>query len=67
MATAAMISPAASICLPKGSNVVPFCVCYGFWVRDYNILPQKELHSRVWVGILRNASVIYKNKEATVR
>ena len=36
--------------LPKGSNVVPFWVCYGFWVRDYNILPKKELHRRVWVG-----------------
>ena len=36
--------------LPKGSNVVPFGVCYGFLVRDYNILPRKELHRRVWVG-----------------
>ena len=36
--------------LPKGSNVVPFGVCYGFVVRDYTILPKKELHRRVWVG-----------------
>ena len=28
--------------LPKGSNVVPFWVCYGFWVRDYYILPKKR-------------------------
>ena len=36
--------------LPKGPNVVPFWVCYGFWVRDYNILPKKELHRRVWLN-----------------
>ena len=36
--------------LPKGSNVVPFWVCYGFWVRDYNILPKKELHWSPWVN-----------------
>ena len=36
--------------LPKSSNVVPFGVCYGFLVRDCNILPKKELHRRVWVG-----------------
>ena len=36
--------------LPKGSYVVPFWVCYGFFlVRDYNILPKKELHRRVWL------------------
>ena len=35
--------------LPKGFYVVPFWVCYVFWVRDYNILPQKEQHWRVWV------------------
>ena len=35
--------------LPKGSNVVPFWVCYGFLVWDQNILPKKELHRRVWV------------------
>ena len=39
--------------LPKGSYVVPFWVCYGsamvFLVTDYNILPKKELHRRVWV------------------
>ena len=35
--------------LPKGSNVVPFWVCYGFWGRNDNILPKKELHRRVWV------------------
>ena len=44
--------------LPKGSNVVPFWDLYGFWVRDYNILPKKELHWRVWVyrvyGSLQN-------------
>ena len=34
----------------KGSYVVPFWVCYVFLVRDYNVLPQKELHRRVWVG-----------------
>ena len=37
--------------LPRGSYVVPFWVCYGFLVRDYNILPKKELHRRVWVGM----------------
>ena len=36
--------------LPKGSNVVPFWVCYGFSVRDSNIVPKKELHRRVWVN-----------------
>ena len=36
--------------LPKGSYVVLFWVCYGFLVREYNILPKKELHRRVWVG-----------------
>ena len=35
--------------LPKGSNVVVFGFVMGFWVRDYNILPKKELHWRVWV------------------
>ena len=35
--------------LCKGSYVVPFGVCYGFLVRDYSILPKKELHKRVWV------------------
>ena len=35
---------------PKGSNVVPFRVCYGFSVRDRNILPKKELHRRAWVN-----------------
>ena len=39
--------PTASQGLPKGSYVVPFWVCY---VRDFNILPKKELHRRVWVG-----------------
>ena len=34
--------------LPKGSYVVPFWVCYGFLVRDYNIVPKKELHRRVF-------------------
>ena len=34
--------------LVKGSYVVPFGVCYGFWVGDYNIRPKKELHRRVW-------------------
>ena len=38
--------------LRKGSNVVPFWVCYGFWVRDYNIVPKKELHWSPWVGVL---------------
>ena len=37
------------VALPKGSNVVPYWVCYGFLLRDYNILPKKELHRRVWV------------------
>ena len=37
--------------IPKGSNVVPFWVCYGFLVRDYNILSKKELRRRVWVEI----------------
>ena len=37
--------------LPKGSYVVPFWVCYGFLVRNYNILPKKELHRRVWVDV----------------
>ena len=36
--------------VPKGSNVVPFWVCYDVLVRDYNGLPKKELHRRVWVG-----------------
>ena len=34
--------------IPKGSNVVPFRVCYGFGVRDYNRVPKKELRRRVW-------------------
>ena len=42
-------SKTTTVFIPKGSNVVPFWVCYGFWVRDYNILPKKELHRRVWV------------------
>ena len=40
--------------LPKGSCVVLFGVCYGFWAGDYNILPKKELHRRVWVASLNN-------------
>ena len=28
--------------IPKGSYVVPFWVCYGFLVRDYNILPKRN-------------------------
>ena len=43
------MSLALFLYIPKGSNVVPFWVCYGFGVRDYNILPEKELHRRVWV------------------
>ena len=38
------------ILLPKGSNVVPFWVCYVFVVRDCNRLPKKELHRRVLVN-----------------
>ena len=34
----------------KGSYVVAFWVCYGFFARDWNIIPKKELHRRVWVG-----------------
>ena len=44
--------------LPKGSNVVPFWVWYGFGVRDDNILPKKELHRRVWVNSSSDAKVI---------
>ena len=38
--------------LPKGSYVVPFWVCYGFWGKGlyYNVLPKKEQHRRVWVN-----------------
>ena len=36
-------------CIPKGSCVGPLWVCYGFLARDFNILPTKELHRRVWV------------------
>ena len=25
----------------KGSYVVPFWVCHGFWVREHNLQPQK--------------------------
>ena len=32
--------------------MVPFWVCYGFLVRDYNILPKTELHI-VWVSTYR--------------
>ena len=40
-----MVSPDfKSDVIPKGSNAVPFWVCYGFWVRDYTRLPKKELH-----------------------
>ena len=35
--------------IPKGSNVVPFGVCYGFGVMDHGILPKKGLHRKVWV------------------
>ena len=44
--------------LPKGSNVVPFRVCYGFWVKDYNRLPKKELHRRVWVELCCSLGVV---------
>ena len=37
--------------LPTGSYVVPFWVCYNFLVRDFYILPKKELHFRFWVRI----------------
>ena len=37
------------VAIPKGSNVVPFWYVMVFLVRDYNILPKKELHRRVWV------------------
>ena len=51
--------------LPKGSNVVLFWVCYGFWVRDYNRLPKKELHRRVWVGWFGGSRELLK-KTATI-
>ena len=35
--------------IPKGSHVLPFGVCYGFWVREYDLVPKKELLRRVWV------------------
>ena len=47
--TGSGLAKGGSESLPNGSNVVPFWVCYGFWVRNYNILPKKELHRRVWV------------------
>ena len=34
--------------LPRGSDVVPFVVVTYFPLRDYNILPKKELHSSIW-------------------
>ena len=45
--------------LPKGSYVVPFGVCYGcFGVRDYNVLPNKEQHRRVWVNPIHRPSYV---------
>ena len=41
-------------CLPKGSDVVPCFLFYGFLVRDYYIRPKKELHRRVWVYSMPN-------------
>ena len=44
---------AEAVGVPKGPYVVPFWVCYGFWrgiIAYYPIIPEKELHSRVWVG-----------------
>ena len=34
---------------PRAPMQFLFGVCYGFWVKDYNILPRKELHRRVLV------------------
>ena len=32
-------------------TLVPVWVCYGFLLRDYNLIPQKEIvHRKVWVG-----------------
>ena len=36
--------------LTHGLLCSPFWVCNGFVVRDYNILPDKELHRRSWVS-----------------
>ena len=35
----------------RGSNVVPFLVMIYLLLRDYNILPKKELHSSLWATI----------------
>ena len=39
--------------LPKGSHVGLFGDWEGLLLRDYSILPKKELHRRVWVDSLR--------------
>ena len=36
--------------IPKGSNVVPFWLLTYFLLRDYNILPKKELLLSLWVA-----------------
>ena len=43
--------------LPKTSYVVPFWFCYGFLVRDRNLLPKKGTHRGVWVGLTSRVSV----------
>ena len=51
--------------IPKGSNVVPFGVCYVFLVRGYNVLPKKKLRRRVWVVIRSKASGLRSGLGAT--
>ena len=48
-----VVSQVVVLCpwLSKGSNVVPFWACHGSWVRDYSLLPKKELHRRFWVTV----------------
>ena len=44
------------IYIPKGSYVVLIGVCYGFWVREFDIVPKKELHRRVCMGMYVDVS-----------
>ena len=52
---------------PKGSYVVPFWAFSGFLIRNFSILPKKELHRRVWVGMCVEAWCSCSYKDSTVK
>ena len=43
-------------CRPRGSNVVPFWLWLIYLLKDYNILPRKELHLSLWVAYARRGT-----------